>query len=69
MGEMIRRWAASLLMLLALADCSDAPVGLTVDVLSDWEPGLDFTSVETTLSRTAGGVGEIQQHVLRCTSR
>lgn len=47
------------LLVLLLASCSDAPVTLTVDVLSDWQPGLDFTTVESSVLRD--GTAEVRQ--------
>lgn len=35
---------------LLLASCAGTPIGLTVDVISDWVPGLDFVAVDTEIS-------------------
>ncbi|RLB55091.1 MAG: hypothetical protein DRJ42_07280 [Deltaproteobacteria bacterium] len=39
------------LLLTGLWSCSDEPISMTVDVVSDWRPGGDFTRVESTLVR------------------
>ncbi len=49
---------------LVLASCSTSPIGLTVDVVSDWVPGLDFVAVDTEISSapfTGPADGEVRQ--------
>jgi hypothetical protein len=53
--------------LLFSVGCGDAQVGLTVDLITDWRAGLDFTTVETSLSREADGSGEIRQETFTTT--
>jgi len=45
-----------LALVLAFA-CSPAAIGLTVDVRTDYHPGLDFTQVVTSLTRAEEGFG------------
>ncbi len=40
-----------LLVLLGAASCAKGRVDLTVDVITDWKPGSDFTRIETEVSR------------------
>ena len=42
--------ARVLLVCGALAGCEDDPADLSVDVRTDWQPGVEFTSIETELS-------------------
>ena len=52
------RSTRSLLLALVLAfACSPAAIGLTVDVRTDYHPGLDFTQVVTSLTRAEEGFG------------
>lgn len=53
-----------------LAGCGADPVSLSVDVISDWEPGIDFVAVETEVSKRpfeGADSGEIRQATLRVT--
>lgn len=57
-------------MIACLAGCSGTPVGVTVDLISDWVPGLDFVAVETEISSEAFDVGsaaEVRQASLTVT--
>lgn len=58
-GMPCRLVAAPLLLawLSVLAGCSAEPIVLTVDVVSDWGPGRDFSRVESTLVRGSGATG------------
>jgi hypothetical protein len=54
----------------AMAACGGEPVSLSVDVISDWEPGIDFVSVETETSKRpfeGAAPGEVRQETMRVT--
>lgn len=53
--------------LLFAIGCGDSQVTLTVDLITDWRAGLDFTTAETSLSREADGSGEIRQETFTTT--